>query len=170
MVESGGILNNFTHQFNGVTGYIGEYECKVDDKGRVIVPAGLKRQIPAESLNRMVINRGFDKCLTLYTRKDWELETAKLGKLNDFKREDRKFKRLFNSGATEVKIDTASRILLPKKLCGYAEIDSDVVFYAYENKIEIWAKSVYEAHMEIDPDDFSDLAEKVMGDDPDVDA
>ena len=94
-------------------------------------------------------------------------ETKKLSKLSDFKRNDRKFKRLFNSGATEVKIDTASRILLPKKLCAYAEIDSEVVFYAYENKIEIWSKKVYDDQMEIDPDDYADLAEDVMGDDGD---
>lgn len=153
-----------------MSGYIGEFDCKVDDKGRLLVPAGLKRQIPNEALNRMVINRGFDKCLTLFTKKDWDLETAKLSGLNDFKREDRKFKRLFNSGATEVNIDAASRILIPKKLCAYAEIDSEVVVYAYENKIEIWSKKIYEEQMEIDPDDFSDLAEKVMGDDSGTDA
>ncbi|MBI1307266.1 MAG: division/cell wall cluster transcriptional repressor MraZ [Bacteroidetes bacterium] len=152
-----------------MTGYIGEYECKLDDKGRVIVPAGLKRQIPAEMLNRMVVNRGFDKCLTLYTRKDWDAETSKLNKLNDFKREDRKFKRLFNAGATEITIDSASRINLPKKLCTYAEIETEVVFYAYENKIEIWSKKVFEEHMDIDPDDFADLAEKVMGNEDDTD-
>ena len=152
-----------------MSGYIGEYECKVDDKGRTIVPAGLKRQIPKEGLSRMVINRGFDKCLTLYTRKDWDLETKKLSKLSDFKRNDRRFKRLFNSGATEIKIDSASRILLPKKLCGYAEISSDVVFYAYENKIEIWAKHVYDEQMEMDADDYADLAEEVMGDSVDGD-
>ncbi|MBO6517130.1 MAG: division/cell wall cluster transcriptional repressor MraZ [Bacteroidia bacterium] len=148
-----------------MSGYIGEFECKVDDKGRTIVPAGLKRQIPKDALHRMVINRGFDKCLTLFTRKDWDDETKKLSKLSDFKRSDRRFKRLFNSGATEIKIDSASRILLPKKLCAYAEIDTEVVFYAYENKIEIWAKKVYDEQMEIDPDDYADLAEEVMGDD-----
>ncbi len=148
-----------------MSGYIGEYECKVDDKGRTIVPAGLKRQIPKDALSRMVVNRGFDKCLTLFTRKDWDIETQKLNKLSDFKRNDRRFKRLFNSGATEIKIDTASRILLPKKLCTYAEIESEVVFYAYENKIEIWSKKVYEEQMDMDPDDYADLAEEVMGND-----
>jgi MraZ protein len=150
-----------------MSGYIGEYEVKVDDKGRAIVPAGLKRQIPKDALSRMVINRGFDKCLTLFTRKDWDVETQKLSKLSDFKRSDRRFKRLFNSGATEIKIDSASRILLPKKLCAYAEIESEVVFYAYENKIEIWSKKVYDEQMDIDPDEYADLAEEVMGDDSD---
>ena len=142
--------------------YIGEFECKMDSKGRVTVPAGLKRQIPKESWEKLVVNRGFDKCLVLFAKKDWLVETEKLGQLNDFNKKDRRFKRLFNSGATEVKMDSAARVLIPKKLAAYVELESDVVFYAYENKIEIWSKKLYDAEMEIDPDDFSDLAEDVM--------
>jgi MraZ protein len=142
--------------------YIGEYGCKLDDKGRVIVPAGLKKQLPKEGGKTLVINRGFDKCLTLFTRKDWLDETGKLDELNDFNSKDRRFKRLFNSGATEVSLDAASRILVPKKLAEYAELGSEVIFYAYGNKIEIWSKSNYDEMMDIDPDDFSALAEDVM--------
>jgi MraZ protein len=142
--------------------YIGEYECKTDDKGRVVIPAGLKRQLPKDTGGKLVINRGFDKCLTLYTRKDWDKESEKLQDLNDFNRKDRRFKRLFSSGATEITMDAASRILLPKKLAQYAEITTDVVFYAYADKIEIWSKAIYDEQMEIDPDDFADLAEEVM--------
>lgn len=142
--------------------YIGEYGCKLDDKGRVIIPAGLKKQLPKDAGKVLVINRGFDKCLTLFTKKDWVQETKKLDHLNDFNRQDRRFKRLFNSGATEVGIDAASRILIPKKLAAYAEFSGEVIFYAYANKIEIWSKENYEDQMEIDPDEFSDLAENVM--------
>jgi MraZ protein len=142
--------------------YIGEYECKADDKGRVIIPAGLKRQIPKDSLGKMVINRGFDKCLTLFTRDDWKKESEKLKNLNDFNKKDRRFKRLFNSGATEVKIDNASRILIPKKLAAYAELESVIVFYAYENKIDVWSKKTSDFEMEVVADDFSDMAEEVM--------
>lgn len=142
--------------------YIGEYECKIDDKGRVVIPSGLKRQLPKDTGGRLVINRGFDKCLTLYTRKSWEKESEKLDGLNDFNRKDRRFKRLFSSGATEINIDSASRILIPKKLALYAEIQAEVVFYAYADKIEIWSKEIYEEQMDIDPDEFADLAEEVM--------
>jgi len=142
--------------------YIGEYSCKLDDKGRVIVPAALKKQLPKDQGKTLVVNRGFDKCLTLFTRKDWNEETKKLDNLNDFNRKDRRFKRLFNSGATEINMDNASRILIPKKLIEYAEFESEVIFYAYGNKIEIWSKSNYDNQMAIDPDEFSDLAEEVM--------
>lgn len=142
--------------------FIGEYDCKVDAKGRVVIPAGLKKQIPKEAGGEMVINRGFDKCLTLFTRAEWDKEVEKLDGLNAFNRKDRQFMRLFSSGATEVGIDNAGRILLPARLMEYAEIESDVVFYAWGNKIEIWSRTNYDAQMAIDADDFSALAEEVM--------
>ena len=142
--------------------FIGEFDGKVDAKGRVVLPVGLKKQLPEGSSEQLVINRGFDKCLVIYTRPDWEQETLKLEGLDSFNQLDRKFIRIFNNGATEVALDTASRILIPKKLAAYAELESDVVLYAYNNKIEVWSKKNYEAQMDIDPDEFSKLAETVM--------
>lgn len=142
--------------------YIGEYDCKVDAKGRVVVPAGLKKQIPKEAGGEMVINRGFDKCLTLFTRADWDKEVEKLDGLSTFNKKERQFMRLFNSGATELSIDNAGRILIPQRLVEYAEIEGDVVFYAWGNKIEIWSKKHHDEQMAIDADEFSDLAEEVM--------
>lgn len=143
--------------------FIGEYECKMDGKGRIMLPASLRKQIPEEAGDRLVVNRGFDKCLTMYTKTDWQKETEKLKGLNSFNKKDRLFIRLFNNGATEVQIDTASRVLVPKKLQEYAELNTgDVVLYAYENKIEIWSAKNYEEMFSMSADDFSELAEEVM--------
>jgi len=98
----------------------------------------------------------------IYTRVDWENETLKLEGLDSFNQLDRQFIRIFNNGATEVGLDTANRVLIPKKLLLYAEIENDVVLYAYNNKIEIWSKKNYEAQMDINPDEFSKMAETVM--------
>ena len=145
-----------------MTRYLGEYDCKIDAKGRVMVPAALKKQLPKEAGNEFVLNRGFDKCLTLFTRADWDKEVEKLDGLNSFNRKDRQFMRLFNSGATEVSIDNAGRILVPQRLIEYAEIEQDVVFYAWGNKIELWSKKNHEEQMKMDADEFSALAEEVM--------
>ncbi len=142
--------------------FIGEFEGKIDAKGRVVLPVGLKKQLPADSTDHLVINRGFDKCLVIYTRPDWDNETLKLEGLDSFNKLDRQFIRIYNNGATEVGLDTANRILIPKKLALYAEIENDVVLYAYDNKIEIWSKNNYETQMNIDPDEFSKMAETVM--------
>lgn len=146
--------------------YIGEFDCKLDVKGRVVIPAGLKKQLPKDALGKMVLNRGFEKCLTFYTRKEWDRELEGLGHLNHFNKKHRMFIRQFSNGATEINTDKASRILIPKKLIDYAQIDGDAVFYAYGNKIEIWSKKLYDEMMQIDADDFSDLAEDVMGAEP----
>lgn len=73
------------------------------------------------------------------------------------------FIRLFNNGATPITLDSAGRILIPKELIKYADIGTDIYFAASGNKIEIWAKEQYEAMMQTDPDEFAQLAEKVMG-------
>ncbi|MBR9861772.1 division/cell wall cluster transcriptional repressor MraZ [bacterium] len=143
---------------------MGEFECKLDDKGRVVIPSGLKRQLPKDAAGKLVVNRGFEKCLTLFTRKDWNVELENLSSLNHFNKKHRMFVRQFSNGATEVNMDSASRILIPKKLSEYAEIENEAVFYAYGNRIEIWSKRLYEEMMAIDADDFADLAEDVMGD------
>lgn len=134
----------------------------MDGKGRIILPANLRKQIPEDAGDKLVVNRGFDKCLTLYTKTDWQKETDKLEGLNSFNKKDRLFIRLFNNGATEVQIDAAARILLPKKLQEYAELENDLVLYAYENKIEIWSEKNHKEMFDISADDFSELAEEVM--------
>jgi MraZ protein len=143
--------------------YIGEFVAKLDDKGRVVLPAGLKKQLPKDAIGKMVVNRGFEKCLTLYTRKDWDTELGNLSSLNHFNKKHRLFIRHFSNGATEINLDNSSRMLIPKKLCEYAEIKNEAVFYAYGNRIEIWSNSNYNELMDVDADDFAALADDVMG-------
>lgn len=165
MGESVGLFFNFEKPLmcpHYMPQFIGEFECKMDGKGRVMLPASLRKQIPEEAGDKLVVNRGFDKCLTLYTKADWQKETEKLNGLNSFNKKDRLFIRLFNNGATEVQIDGASRILVPKKLQEYAEIENELVLYAYENKIEIWSAKNYDEMFDMGADDFSELAEEVM--------
>lgn len=145
--------------------FIGEYECKIDAKGRISLPSGLRKQIPEEAGDRLVVNRGFDKCLVLYTRQEWLRETEKLSHLNAFNKRDRMFIRLFNNGATEIQLDTASRVNIPAKLLEYADLSTDAVLFAYGNRIEVWNRKHYDEQLNIDPDEFSDLAEEVMSGD-----
>ena len=143
--------------------FIGEYECKVDAKGRFLLPAGLKRQIDPEAKDQFVMNRGFEGCLVLYPMNEWEKETAKFQKLNLFVAKNRKFYRAFHNGATQLALDGNGRLLVPKNLAGAAEIDKEVVLFAYANRIEVWAKDKYEDVMNEEEDDLASLAEDVMG-------
>lgn len=143
--------------------FIGEYTGKVDAKGRVMFPAAFRKQLAGEGQEEFVINRGFEECLVLYPRKEWDSISKKINALNPFKKENRLFIRQFNNGATQVTLDTTGRLLISKDLQKYAKIEGDIYFTANGSKIEIWSKKLYEEMMAINSDEFADLAEKVMG-------
>ena len=146
-----------------MSSFIGEYQCKVDAKGRFMLPSGLKKQLDPAAQEKFVINRGFEGCLVLYPMNEWNKETAKFEKLNLFVAKNRKFYRQFHNGATQLVLDGTGRLLLPRTLAKTAEIEKEIVLFAYANRIEVWAKDKYEAVMDEDADDFASLAEDVMG-------
>lgn len=149
-----------------MTNLIGEYECRIDDKGRIILPAGLKKQIPPEAEERFVINRGFETCLSLYPMNEWRKTIDEVNRLNMYNRKNRNFARYFSRGASELVLDGNNRLLLPKTLLEYAGIQRDVILFAFSNRIEVWAKDKYENLMNEEPEDFALLAEEVMGKQP----
>src|SRR5690606_23742188 len=127
---------------------IGEFDCKLDAKGRLMVPAGLKKQLPAVEADGLVMNRGFEKHLVIYSKVEWEKVTAELAQLNPYEEKNRKFIRYFTRGATELSLDSSGRVLLPKSLLEYAGIGSEVVLSCQFNKIEVWAKDAYEEQLD----------------------
>lgn len=146
-----------------MTQFLGEYAVKIDTKGRFMLPSGLKKQVPEKAENTFVINRGFEKCLSLYPKNEWDTIAGKLNKLNQYVKKNRDFIRYFFRGATEVTLDGTSRLLLPKQLIDYANIQKEMVLFGYTNKIEIWAKELYNNMLTDEPEEFSQLAESVMG-------
>src|SRR5258708_2967884 len=124
-------------------GFLGEYEVTVDAKGRFLLPVGFKKQLPAEGASQFVVSRGIEKCLSLYPLQSWEPIFSDISKLNDFDPKVREFRRYFLNGATNVELDSAGRLLIPKNLIEYAGLEKDVVLVAAVNKIEIWDKTKY---------------------------
>jgi MraZ protein len=144
-------------------GFIGEYEVTMDSKGRFLLPAGIKKQLGQEENTAFVINRGFEKCLTLYPMKNWEPIFADISKLNDFDPKVREFRRYFLNGATIVEADSAGRLLIPKNLLEHAGLQKDVVLASAVDKIEIWDKNKYQQFFDtFSPEAFSNLAAEVM--------
>lgn len=145
-----------------MNGFHGEYEATVDAKGRFLLPGGLKKQLP-EGETRFILSRGFEKCLTLYPIKSWELIIAKISQLNDFDPKVRQFRRQFLGGATEIELDSASRMLLPASLKEFAGLGKDIILAAALDRFEIWDAGKYKQLFEdFSPDAFSDLAKEVM--------
>jgi len=143
--------------------FLGEYDCRLDEKGRIKMPAALIKQLPQDAQDKYVLNRGFEQHLILYPKSEWLIITEEINKLNAYERKVREFKRFFYRGATELSIDSSSRLLLPKSLLEWAKIDKDVILFAHTNIIEIWNKDLYDNLLSNEPQDFAELAEIVMG-------
>ncbi len=143
---------------------IGTYECKVDAKGRVLLPAPLKKQLTDSLNDGFVLKRSvFQPCLELYPMAEWDLMMQKINKLNRFVKKNNDFIRRFTAGVKMVEIDNLGRLLIPKDLVTFGNISKDLVLSSAVNIVEIWDKDLYEKSISGDDMDFADLAEDVMG-------
>jgi MraZ protein len=144
---------------------IGTYECKADVKGRLMVPALLKKQLMPIMSGGFVIKRAvFQPCLEIYPMIEWNALMDKMSKLNRFNRKNVDFIRRFTAGVKTVELDTAGRLNIPKDLVSFAGIKKDVVLSSAINIVEVWDKDKYEQAIDDAANDFADLAEEVMGD------
>jgi MraZ protein len=152
------------HKNHLVIQFLGEYESTLDLKGRFLLPAGFKKQLPQTGGNTFVVNRGFEKCLTLYPTKSWEPIFERLSSLNNFDPNVREFRRQFLNGATEVELDSAGRINLPNNLIEHAGLKKDIVLVSAIGQIEIWDSKTYSKLFEnVSNSRFSEMAALVLG-------
>jgi len=150
-----------------MAGLVGEYECKIDAKGRFLFPSGLRKQLSPEANEVFMLNKGFENCLTLYPMNEWEKVSSVLSKLNLFKPKNRMFYRLFHQGAKQLGLDSAGRILVPVDLMKRIGLTREVMLTAFNDRIEIWSKAEYLSIMGDNMADFADLADEVMGENSD---
>ena len=145
---------------------IGTYECKVDAKGRLMLPVAFKKQLSSVMDKGFVLKRAvFQPCLELYPMQEWESMMQNVNKLNRFKKKNNDFIRRFTAGVKSVDLDVSGRLLIPKDLVGFASITKEIVVTSAVNIIEIWDKDKYEKAIDDAANDFADLAEDVMGQD-----
>jgi MraZ protein len=145
--------------------FIGSYECKADAKGRIMLPAALKKQLSNHLNKSFVLKRAvFNSCLELYPLDQWEGLMGKVNKLNRFNKKNNDFIRRFTAGVKLLEIDATGRLLIPKDLTNHAKISKEVVVSSVVNILEIWDKDLYEKAIDEATTDFAALAEEVMGD------
>jgi len=146
-----------------MTSLIGEFDCKVDAKGRFMFPVNLRKQLEEVFEKGFVINRNLhQKCLVLYPINEWNKLNKKLSKLNRLIKANDVFVRKFTGGATSAEADNTGRVLLPKALVDYADIKTDIKVLGSNNVIEIWDKKMYDHFLAQDVD-IEKLAEDVLG-------
>ena len=145
---------------------IGTYECKIDVKGRLLIPSAFKKQLAPVIPKGFVLKRAvFQNCLELYPLEQWEELIKKVNSLNRFKKKNNDFIRRFTAGVKFIELDSNGRLLIPKDLIEFSNIKREVTLSTSVNIIEIWDKSGYEKAIADSRDDFAQLAEEVMGGD-----
>jgi len=145
----------------------GTYECKADAKGRVMFPSALKKQLKNVMSDGFVIKRSvFNKCLEIHPMSEWNKVVNQVNRLNRFVKKNNDFIRSYMSGLRVVEIDGAGRFLIPKDLYLFADLQKELVLSSSVNMIEIWDKDKYEDSVAKTLVDFGDLAEDVMGNQP----
>jgi MraZ protein len=141
--------------------FIGEYRHTLDDKGRIAIPAKLRYSKVGED-EYWVATKGFDRCLFLYPRYEWERIVKKINERLSFtKKEDRSFLRMFISPATEQAVDRQGRIAIPQSLREYAGIQKEVVTLGAVNRIEIWSEETWNRYKEENEKSFDVIGEKI---------
>jgi len=154
----------YRNRTNHMKSVLGVYECSMDAKGRVLLPAGLKRQLDSAAHEGFVLKRSvFSPCLELHTMEQWRGMSEKIGKLNRFVKKNADFVRLFHAGGKMVELDGSGRILIAKDLAAFARLERELVFSGTPLGVEIWSRSAYEAAVNPSDLDFAQLAEEVMG-------
>ena len=146
-----------------MAGLVGEYEVKLDAKGRFLFPSHLRRQLSPAAQESFMLNKGFEECLSLYPMNEWEKLSESLSKINLFKPKNRMFYRLFHQGAKDVSLDKTGRMLIPTSHMERVGLKKEAMLIAYNDRIEIWDKSKYFEMIEGSMSDFADLADEVMG-------
>ena len=145
---------------------IGTYECKIDVKGRLLIPSAFKKQLAPVIPKGFVLKRAvFQNCLELYPLEQWEELIKKVNSLNRFKKKNNDFFRRFTAGVKFIELDSNGRLLIPRDLIEFSNINREVTLSTSVNIIEIWDKSSYEKAIADSRDDFAQLAEEVMGGD-----
>ncbi len=146
-----------------MTTFIGDYNCKIDDKGRVMLPTAFKKALSTEAQDTFVIKKDiYEKCLVLYPLNEWERQVELIrSNLNPYNKEHNSFLRGFYKGTAEVELDATNRLLIPKRLLEDAKVSKEAVLAGQDGKIELWAKDAYE-NIDVG-DDFAQIAQKIMG-------
>lgn len=147
--------------------FASEYEVKIDAKGRVVLPAKVKANLPQDSGANIVLSRGFEPCLVLRPQSEFFKILEKLQGLNQFDSANRNFQRKMLSGSTDMELDSNGRFLIPKSMMAYAQLQKEAIIVGMGDRVEIWNPKVYDKFLNDDPEEFARMAQEIFAEDPD---
>lgn len=147
MVESGVIIM-----------LMGEFHHNLDEKGRIIIPSKIREELG----ENIIVTRGLEDCLFIYSEKEWTKVVSKLKELPFTKKDARSFTRMFLSGATSIDFDKQGRIKIAPPLIEYASLKKECVVIGVNDRLEIWSKEKWDSFMDSATENLSDLADHLF--------
>lgn len=145
-----------------MSSFKGSYTYSVDNKGRVNLPANLRKYVSPEANETFVITRGFEKCLFVYPQDEWNKLEQHLRSLSSYNPQDRLFMRVLLEYAKESQLDGQARITIPQQLLDYAGIKNEVRIIGVLDKIELWHPKYYEEYLASQSESYESIAARVM--------
>ncbi len=139
-----------------------QYDCKLDPKGRLVLPAKIKAAIPEANGSALMLRMAEDKCLAIYPMVEYKKLENQIKSLSINNAEQRRLQRSFFISSVEVELDSSGRILIPKVFQNYANLEKDLVVVGMGSRIEIWNPDNYLNNIIADPADLSSLMEKYL--------
>ena len=143
---------------------MGEYNHSIDDKLRLIIPSKFREELG----EKVIITRGLENCLFIYSEKEWEKVVSKLNSLPFTKKDARSFTRMFLSGATDVEFDKQGRIKITKQLSDYASLIKDCVVIGVNDRLEVWSKENWNNYFNENSENMSEVCEKLFDADSEI--
>ncbi|MFC2123647.1 division/cell wall cluster transcriptional repressor MraZ [Bacteroidota bacterium] len=142
--------------------FTSEYECKLDAKGRIVLPARIKANLPESSKHELVIGLGFETCLTIYPEVEFRKIYNKIAGLNEFNPEYRKLQRNFFRGMSVAELDGNGRFLIPKLMLSYAKLEKEVIAVGMGNRIELWNPDLYSEQLYPNQEELSSNVQRFL--------
>jgi MraZ protein len=145
-----------------MSSFKGSYAYSVDAKGRVNIPAKLRKHISPEANDTFVVTRGYEQCLFLYPLDEWTTLEQSIRKLSPSNSQDRFFTRTLLQYAIESQLDSQSRISIPRELLQFSGIVDQVLILGVLERIELWNPRTHEAYLRSQTESYENVAQKVF--------
>ncbi len=138
--------------------FLGTHTPRLDDKGRLILPAKFREQLEAG----VVVTRGQERCLYVFPAAEFERIAGQLRQAPVTSKQARDYLRVFLSGASDELLDRQGRITLPAVLRSYAGLERDCTVIGAGERVEIWDAQAWDAYLSVQEQSFAEQAEEVV--------
>lgn len=137
---------------------MGEFHHNIDEKSRLIIPSKFRNELG----DRIVITKGLDKCLFIYSEPEWNKIMQKVSNLQFTKKNVRVFERTFIGGASLIEFDKQGRINITSPLVHYAGINKECIIIGVNERLEIWSKEEFDSYMNINEESLEEITENIF--------